>query len=258
MAKKTKHKFIEEDLAEILVNTFQAAGYHTFNEVSIKGGGTNRCDIYAVMSKEPNKGATMVIEAKMTLNLKVIEQAYWWKKNNHCHYAYIAIPKAKKRKDRIFAVELCNALGIGMIEVDLWNKTLNILVKSTLNPKPIPPPLFNEQRLSIAGNSNNEYVTPFKITCANLKKLLEQDGEMVFMKAIKGIKHHYKSDSSACSAIMKYIKQDVISGVKIIYKNRQPHVSYNKLNDTSITNTNNETTNDNNEGTDYRKSAIDM
>ena len=247
---KIKNRFIEEDLAEVLVKTFNAAGYVTFNEVCIKGGGTNRCDIYAVMNEGENRGLSMVIETKMSLNLKVIEQAYFWKQ--HAHYAYIGILKQKRRKDRKFGAAICTALGLGMIEVDLWNKKIDIIVKAVINNNPSPPTLFNEQRMSVAGNSSNEYVTPFKITCANLKKYLEENGDTVFSKAVKSIKHHYGSDASACSSLGKHVRNNVLPGVKIVYKNKQPVVSYDKTLDTSIQN------NENNERTDYRKDATDL
>lgn len=216
----------EADLTQYVREDFELLGYTTYAEVCMFGGGSKRCDMYAIKENkaDPEFGRTIVFEAKLSFNLKVIEQAYHW--TNKAHYTYVLIPTTHKNvKSRIFARMLCDKLGIGVMEVNVNKGTYYVTVKPKFNPKPKMPKLYEEQKQTVASNSNNEYVTPFKITVKSINEYMENRNESVLIDLVKNIKHHYKSDRSACNSIKNLIEFNVIKNFYITKKNNKIVIS---------------------------------
>ena len=203
-------KLKEEDLTEFVRRDLEELGYETYGEVSWKGGSSRRCDMFA-----KNGNESIVFEAKLSFNLTVIEQAYKWKAN--ANKVYVLIPKThRKVKSRIFARTLCQKLGIGVMEVNLYNGNYSITVKPEINNKPKLPKLYTEQKLTKASNAQNEYVTPFKMTVKRLNEYMENKDSEILLNVIKNIDHHYKNEKSACGALKKMIERRVIPDYSII------------------------------------------
>jgi hypothetical protein len=196
-------------VADIVVDELSNAGYTVYKEVSISGGGSKRCDIYAVKDTEPNKGFTIVIEVKTTFNIKVIEQAFNWR--SHAHMSYVAVPKSKNgRDDRYFARKICETFGVGVMEVNMTKEESEITVRADINKSPKPPTVYEEQKESVAGNSNNDFVTPFKITVQRIINFLKNQKSMPLLTVMRSIDHHYTNDKVAAVTIKKRIDLNVI------------------------------------------------
>ena len=208
-------KITEEDLTEFVRSDFNLLGYTTYAEVCLYGGGSRRCDMFAVKDNE-----SIVFEAKLSFNLKVIEQAYLWKQN--ANKVFVLIPKTHKQiKSRIFARKICESLGIGVMEVNIITGKYTITVQPQINNKPKLPKLYEEQKLTKASNDKNEFVTPFKLTVNKLNDYMKNKKKDLLNNVVKNIDHHYSNDKSAVNAIKKLIQKNVIKNFYIKKENNK-------------------------------------
>lgn len=212
----------ESVLTEYVRSDLNQLGYTTYGEVCVKGGGSKRCDMYArVEDKNSDKyGHTIVFEAKLSFNFKVLEQAYFWK--NRAHECYIIVPSTHKNiSSRRFAREVCRLLGIGVMEVNMNSDKYAVTVKPVRCTNPKVPTLYEEQKLTIASNSANTYVTPFKITVKNIQDYMQNKNQEYLTSLVKNIKHHYKGDISAVRSIRFLIEKQVIKDFYILKQNNK-------------------------------------
>lgn len=209
----------EKELASYIITYYENLGYEIYKEVyNIHKG--NRADIIAIKNDE-----YIVIETKMSFGLTIIEQAFKWKENSH--KTYICLPSTK-RNSRYFGYNICSDYGIGIIEVSK-SGNVRILKDSFKNHSPILPQIYEQQKDQIAGSkpTKDSYITPFKITVNLFKQYLEDKNELVKLTdVIKDINHHYSSDTSAKTSLMKMIKIGVIEDVELI---KEKSIVYVKL-----------------------------
>jgi hypothetical protein len=208
-------KLVESDLAAFVVKHMKSLGYTVYGEVQNKAGA--RADIYCTCN-----GISVSIETKTTFSLKVIEQAYQWL--GQATSVYVAVPMAKNKKERYFSMDVCSNYGIGVFEVDTKTGRVYTLRPAAKCDKPNMPTLYEEQKGSVAGNSNNEYVTPFKLTVRAIQEHLDINGSQELRSVIRKIKHHYASENSAYAALSKLIAAGVLDGVKMINKGRTRYI----------------------------------
>lgn len=204
----------ESELTEFVRKDLESIGYTTYAEVCFKGGGNIRCDMYARKEDDcTDRGHTILFEAKLSFNLKVIEQAYQWKMKNSANEFYVICPTTYKNvSTRRFARELCRLLGIGVMEVNIKAGLYKVTVKPVWCSNPTIPTLYEEQKMTIASNSDNSFVTPFKITVKRLNEYMEGKTQDNLTDVIKNIKHHYKGDIRAMRNIRCMIETNVIEG----------------------------------------------
>jgi hypothetical protein len=81
--------------------------------------------------------------------------------------------------------------------------------------------LYDEQKLTTASNSNNEYVTPFKITVNNINNFMKDKDNEFLTVIVKNIKHHYKGDIAATRNIRFLVEKNVIKGFYITKENNK-------------------------------------
>jgi hypothetical protein len=199
----------ESDLAKIIITHYEGLGYETYKEVCEKGG-KPRADIIATKD-----GEHIVLECKMSVNLKLLEQAWYWKPKSH--KVFICYPfKRKSFRERLFVHQMCQDFGIGIIEVDRYNN-VNIRLDSVPNNNPDLPKLFEDQKDQEAGVSST-FITPFKRTSNSVVKYINENGDSHLNDLVKNVNHHYKTDTSAKSSLKKMIKMGVIP-LKINSKN---------------------------------------
>jgi len=213
----------ESILTEFVRRDLNDLGYTTYGEV-LDTNSKIRCDMYARIEdlNHPNCGHTIVFEAKLTFNLKVIEQAYKWLSKKRAHDVYIIVPTTfKNMSTRRFARELCSKLGIGVMEVSILKNKYNVTVKPVRCSNPSPPKLYEEQKLTIASNSSNTYVTPFKITLNNINSYMENKNQDYLTNMVKNISHHYKGDISAVRSIRFLIDKHIIKDFYITKENNK-------------------------------------
>jgi len=212
-----KRSFTESDLMEFVRSDFEQIGYTTYAEVCYKGGGSKRCDLFAI---NETINHSIVFEAKLSFNLKVIEQCYQWR--NHANDSYIIIPKVYRNIKTIkLARIICEHLGIGVIEVDFKRQIYDMTVKSKNVDNPILPKLYDEQKLTISSNSKSDFITPFKITVKSIDEYMLDKSEIYLNDLIQNIKHHYKSNLSATNAIKSLVERKIIKNYFITKLNNK-------------------------------------
>jgi hypothetical protein len=208
----------ESVLTEFVRRDLESIGYTTYAEVCIKGGGDIRCDMFALMEDRdsPMFGQSIVFEAKLTFNFKVLEQAWAWKSKKRSHEVYVIVPTTfKNTKTRKFAREICKSLGIGVMEVNVNTQKYQITVKPAWCKNPKLPALYEEQKFIIASNSENKFMTPFKVTVKRLNEYMRDRDRELLTVLVKNVKHHYKGDIAAVRAIKFLVEKNVIQGFYI-------------------------------------------
>jgi hypothetical protein len=211
MSKSTKYS--EADLAEKIINFLESLGWISYKEVSIKGkGGGIRSDSYFIKKVGDEIVETMSLETKLNFSLKVIEQADKWKSHANRCYICIPAPKRNQRKSFQFGIKVCKQLNIGIFEVNMGNGSVNELNAPTASKNPKLPPLYEQQRSSVAGNDKGSFITAFKVTVINLDEYMQDKDGIELKDLVSNIKHHYKNEKSAISTIQKYVNDGVIKG----------------------------------------------
>lgn len=212
----------ESFLTEYVRKDLEALGYVTYAEVCVKGGGDKRADMFARVEDPLNEnyGKTIAFEAKLSFNLKVLQQAHFWK--NRASKVFIIVPAATKDiGTRKFARELCKTLGIGVMEVNLNTSQYHVTVQSSTCHNPVVPPLYQEQRMIKASNAQNQYMTPYKVTVMNIYEFFKNKHFAYISDIVSNIKHHYKSNIAASKAIKYLIENKVMKGFYIVKKNHK-------------------------------------
>lgn len=205
----------EFELTEYVRGDLEQIGYITYAEVCVKGGGDQRADMYARIEDplHENYGMTIAFEAKLTFNLKVLQQAHFWR--HKAHKSFIIVPTTHKNmSSRKFAREVCKQLGIGVMEVNVSSGKYNVTVEPEMYKHPSIPPLYPEQRMIIASNSDNQFMTPFKATVKRMNDYFKAKNvdKVELNEIVKCVKHHYKSDIAARRNIKTFIDKNIIRG----------------------------------------------
>lgn len=204
----------ESELADIVIKYYESKGYTIYSEVLYKPRG-KRADIVAVKNNE-----YVVIETKMSMNLKLLEQAFFWKDKSH--KTYLCFPS--QRKINWFAVNMCKDYGIGIFILRKGN--LQLYSESSVCKNPDLPKLYEQQKDSISGSKGGDYVTPFKITRDKLVNYVKKNGENTLISCVQKIDHHYSNDNSAKQSLTKMISIGVIDQLELFKKGRTMFVRY--------------------------------
>jgi hypothetical protein len=206
----------EAALGQAVTGWLSQSGWDVFPEVT-SGGGDERADLVAVCGP-----LLWVVECKMHLGLDVLAQAHRW--HGRAHYVSVATPP--KRSDG-FARLTANAFGIGLISAtpveypqrESWKgwRVLAPTFNRNASTAGLRSLLHVGQKAFTAGAQSGFY-TPYQGTCQALRDLLAEHPEGLPVKdAIEAIKgqHHYRSDSTARAAMMKWARFGRVSGVRL-------------------------------------------
>ncbi len=214
---KPKIKFTESDLAEKIIEHLEKDNWISYKEVCITGvGGGSRSDSYFIKkNSEDVILETLSVETKLSLTLKVIEQAYNWL--NYANRCYVCIPTPKRnaRSSYWFGIQVCKKMNIGVFEVNMSTGIIKELYAPIIDKNTKIPPLYEQQRESIAGNNKGSFITSFKVTVMNIDSYMKDINTVELKDLISNIKHHYKTDKSATNTIRKFINDDIIKGYLI-------------------------------------------
>ena len=216
---KNRDKIKEPELADKFI-CFFSGGYDVYPEVPAQG----IIDIIAYRAP-----VVIAVECKMQFGFDVLEQAV--KNKAFAHYSYIAIPKPI-RKFSPLKEAVCKSQGIGVLTYDfaepkknnrnasqvlkgldkdtLLADRIREVVKPCLNRKIVKPNLEAWMKQSVAG-SQSQRMTAFKNTVAEIERLLEKKGVIKVDEALRRIKHHYGSISSAKSSLYGLCKKNIIT-----------------------------------------------
>lgn len=231
----------ETDIAARVVAWLEHDGWEVYQEVEGRNG---RCDIYGVRGR-----LAWAIEVKKSFGLRVIEQAHGW--IGYANLVSIAVPNVSSS----FGARLCEQLGIGTIETTMrqqsyWRRTDKGRLDSNGNPREdwerveLPPDLtvrerakprlwrrckrpklFESQKtFAPAGNNFGKYVTGASEVKRQLILIVNATPGIALNDAIGRIPHHYASDKSARSTLIKYIEWKQVPEVRIERIGRSVHL----------------------------------
>ena len=106
-------------------------------------------------------------------------------------------------------------MNIGVFEVNVKSGIIKEVNTPTITKNTKIPPLYEQQRDSIAGNNKGEFITSFKITNINIDEYMKDKDSVELKNLISNITHHYSNDKSAYSSIKKCVETNIINGYKI-------------------------------------------
>ena len=198
---------LEVDLAKSIVAHF-SKDFEVYQEVKA-------CSSRVIDIVVRRGSSLMAIETKVTLNMKLWEQAF--KNKKWCGYSYIAIPQNVFNKSlRKMISGISKGLNIGVIVVDFDGnvseqfKPVEDIPAQTLK-------LYDEQKsFALAGSGGVPYFTPFKKTVSEIKKYLGKHGKSELVTVMYSIDHHYKTPQSAISSIRKHVLKGAIKGIVLL------------------------------------------
>lgn len=161
----------------------------------------------------------IAIEVKLSLNFKVIEQAFHNK--GWFHLSYAAVPRSKNGS---FAHKICRDYGIGVLEYHptydnkyhvwevvrpKWNKVGKIAAKYCFYQ--------DYMKGSIPGSSGSDgaVVTAFKMTVQDLERYIRRHPGCSLNEALSNIDHHYSSFTGARSSIYSHLRTGVIKTIEL-------------------------------------------
>lgn len=196
----------EAELSAHVRQWLKEDGWETYGEVSATPG---RADIVG------ERGPLLcVVEAKLHLNLIVMEQAERWVRS--AHLVYVAVPKLKKVN--VWVLHQCYKLGFGVLLVSDYGKVedrikapfhrkIDSFVRDALSP---------EQKDSVSGTNRGGYHTPFKATCNDLRRIVAEAGGSIAVKeAMSLLNHHYSTTASAKTCLIKLTERGIIKELKV-------------------------------------------
>lgn len=204
----------ETELAGELIKWLEENNWDVYQEVQFEFYG-KIADVVAA------RGAFIhIFETKKSFSIKLLEQAYGWKK--YAHNISCVVP-ILRTSDMWFKREICKKFRIGLIEImnpELSSKNVNVLEEPWLNHNVdgfyIREFLTLEHKtFAIAGNADGKYFTPFQGTCIEVLKLVKEYPGIDLKTLILNIDHHYSSDATARACISRFAHDEVIGGVKV-------------------------------------------
>lgn len=202
-----KKRESEADVAARLVAWLDHEGWEVYQEVSFQW--SRVIDIVAVKKDERLAWA---IEVKTSANKHLLYQATQCRR--WTTIVSVAVPKPKRftqaRKDYIAKAA---ERGIGFIHIG-DNGDIEI-VEGVRSPNAKwgrgEPSKYSEffelpddYKTYCAAGSTGGFLTPFKLTCMNLRDYVKENPGCTVSEAIANISHHYSSDASARSALAKW------------------------------------------------------
>jgi hypothetical protein len=214
----------EAELVSATSKFLIADGWNVYFEVAPWGAGAQRADIIATKDD-----IITVVECKMSLSLSLLDQCDQWRK--YANLVWAAVPGGKRNK---FAHKIADWLGVGIITVghkhdpSVHRVALSPRMVRDINTKPISKVLCESQKLTTPGASHG-FVTPFKTTCDELiARVRSAGGRILVRNAVNGLKHHYKSTSSARSSLITHVERRIISELRVIQEDGQAYFVLNE------------------------------
>lgn len=209
----------EVDIAREIIEYLKADGWEIYQEVKY---GSHYADIVA------KRGPVIwVIEAKVSFGLDVIEQAANWL--DKAHMVSVAVTWTRKSH---FKNKICEKFGIGVLTwkekidpyYDFWNVKEQVRPEFHRKIRNVWDQVLKPEHQTFceAGSTGaKKRFTPFQDTCQQLIRLVNQKPGIEIGAALKEIKHHYKTPSSARSSLVSYILKGIIPELRTEYVNKK-------------------------------------
>jgi len=196
----------ETELGRHIKNSLIQDGWDVYCEVLYRG---SVADIVAVKN-----GKILIVECKLSFGLTVMEQADHWRRLGCAHLVSVAVPSASS-----FGLLICNWLGLGVMTVsgdgnEVYERNPPRFIRQA-NPERLLKALKPEQKVAEAGSAGGGYWTPFKETVRNLERFVKANPGCTLKEAMDGIKHHYRTSSSARINMLHWIEAGKVPGVVV-------------------------------------------
>lgn len=204
----------EAQLGRLVVAWFQGQHWEVYQEVQTRDGGPV-ADIVATHGPR-----LAVVECKVTLGLRVINQARRWA--GSAHLVYVAVPWLRAGRDFTFACEVAARYGVGVLGVvpGMGDESVREIARPTLNRRAWAPELRRKltdghKTYAEAGNAEGRRWSPFRQTCAAVAAYAAQNPGVKLNELIKNIKTHYSSPATARVCIAKWAKLGKVPGIRL-------------------------------------------
>jgi hypothetical protein len=225
--KASRPKFqSESELAKPVVSYLHEEGWEVWQEVQLSTY-SRIADIVAFRNP-----VYWIIECKLRFGLEVVDQARGWR--NCAHYVSVAVPYVTDRAASGTLDFVCRHFGIGMIEVikrGEYDTAYQVNQHRELSPSLLRHPkllcmlkdgLRDEQKTwAEAGNHFGRRFTPFAGTCYGLARVVAANPGVEFSEALANIKHHYASDQSARSSLLRWVEAGKVKEVQMVRDGRR-------------------------------------
>ena len=219
----TDPKLTEADLCRYVVRYFQDQHWDVYQEVQLRQGGPI-ADLVVTQRK-----LVGIVECKQSLGLPVLEQAFGWKP--YAHLVWVATWKNGNRSQ--LAWNIMKDYGLGYITQYRTNPDSNYaderfaprLLRLPPNLELLTQKLKPEHKTTVAAGSNRGgYLTPFKMTCWELSRIVEEQPGITLREALGKFKHHYASTRSAMCNLPQWIAKGKVSGVRLDRSDGRPRL----------------------------------
>lgn len=224
----------EEHVAAAAAAYLETLGYEVYQEVGLsfemKGTaagallGDARADIVAVRKwaeGDDLKVHVVVVEAKLTISFELLAQLRRWK--GFAHGIFAAVPRSDRGPGRREAEHvLAHCYKVGLFETD----GDRVVEKIASPPYEIESVALlaslrqGHKTAARAGSNGGKQYTSYRETCENLARYVGEHHGCTLQEAVVGIEHHYASNGSACSALDKMLKKELVPGVVRAWKGR--------------------------------------
>jgi hypothetical protein len=203
----------ETDIADALVPWLTDQGWDVYQEVGASN--SSRADVVALRGP-----LIWIVELKTTFSLELLAQAENWL--GRAHYVSVATPHGRRSRGcRGFAESVCRRYGIGSMLVSEATE-YSSPVLTTVAPafhRRIDSRIrdfcvVEAKNFAKAGNADGKFWSPFKSTCVEIRRVVEERPGVTLRELMQLIKHHYQTDASARGAIPKWVEKGVVPGVE--------------------------------------------
>ncbi len=201
----------EVEIGAAATRYFDERGFATYKEVEAFG---YRADLVMVQER-----LVFAAECKVSLSLELLAQAEQWTKYAHRVWAVVPRPKRGGRRAIHLVRVLLSAIGVGLLEVDVRTGQVYETIPAPLNRRArvdlLRGRLHEQQRTwADAGSKSGGQFTPFKATCLAVAEFVAANPGCGMKAVLEGIKHHYRTDSTAGQCILFWITSGRIRGVR--------------------------------------------
>ncbi len=219
----------ETDLARPVVAWLREMGWEVYQEVQVHSYG-RIADIVATRGP-----VVWVIECKRRLGLVVVGQAEFWK-----HLANRVSVATASHPDTLMR-QFLRVVGVGALTVTqtseyddgpdrhLTRRNVFEIEETVLSPiwrkakaKSIRSALTEAHKTyAEAGNNLGRRYSPFKGTCASVRRAVKEHPGITMKELIDRVIHHYGNAATARGCIAGWAKLGKIEGVRVEYEGRK-------------------------------------
>ena len=202
-------KLKETDVAKGLIEYFRTEGWAIYQEVQPIHNGR-------VADLVLTRGSIIhIVEVKTHFNASVLAQAHAWK--GFAHQVSVGVGSYPgSTQVAQFLSHIAKKEGIGIYTVSEYSshqmsppaltRRISTQVWKSLRPE--------HQTFAEAGNAEGNRWSPFKATCQEFVRYVENHPGCAIKEAVNHVRHHYASDAGARSALLYWVKAGKIRGVK--------------------------------------------